>query len=152
MLTFLRADVSTMKFIIKAFNAWQPPNSRLSKSDQLEAFCEAYINHRFSLPVQSEEKRAALRVIALMALEEFYEEVNFDGSPSLLALLGAISTAERFEVDPTLVARKCSGLFVGEISGRTLGGVGIENISEAFANGEQRFQAKRARIERGLFS
>ena len=84
----------------------------------------------------------------MVALDEYVEEVNFDGSPSLLALLGAIGTAERFVVDPQIVARKCQGLFTGDIHGRTLGGVGIVDIAQAFANGERRFQERRARFER----
>jgi hypothetical protein len=86
-----------------------------------------------------------------MALDGYYSVLNADGSPSLLALLGAIGTAERFIVDPRIVARKCQKkLISNNILGRTFGGVGIVDVVQAFENGELKFQEKRAELERSV--
>lgn len=116
----------------------------------LGIFCKEFIRNHFSAPVESEEKREIMRTIALIALPEYSAEMNHDGSPSILALLGALSEAERFSVDLGKVMKKCFPLCLPDITGRTLGGVGIVNAQQAFANAERRFHEKRAALERGL--
>lgn len=144
----LRGDVGAMKAIIKAYERWQPLNSHLPESEAVALFASEWLTHRFSVPIGPAEKREAMHAIAQIAFPEFCEELNSDGTPSLLALLGAVCEAERIIVDPTIVARKCQKLYRGKISGKTLGGVGIPDVTTAFSNGAYRFQQARAALER----
>jgi len=145
-----RTDVSAMKNIIRQFKAWSPYLNPLQKEEQVGIFCREFIDHHFSLPVQSEEQRRMMRAVAMLALTEYSAEMNHDGSPSILALLGALSEAERFSVDLGIVMKNCFKLCLPDITGRTLGGVGIVNAPQAFANAERRFHEKRAALERCL--
>lgn len=150
MFGFLRTDVSAMKNIIQQYRAWSPHLNSFEKEQKLDIFCIEFIDRHFALPVESEQKRQIMTMIAKLALPEYSAEMNHDGSCSILALLGAISEAERFTVDLGIVMNKCFKLCLPDITGKTLGGVGIVNAQEAFANAERRFHAKRAAIERSL--
>lgn len=144
----LRGDVGGMKAIIKAYNRWIPYNSHIPESEAVGMFANQWLDARYSAPIGPQEKREIMRLLADIAFPEYCAEINSDGTPSLLALLGAVSEAERVIVDPTIVARKCQKLFQGNISGKTLGGVGIADISIAFSNGARRFQQARADLEK----
>ena len=151
MFEMFRTDVSTMNNIINAYTKANLKTNALGEAEPegLSDFCRNFLNFRFSMPIGSLEDRQARLCIAQIALEGYYQVLNADGSPSLLALLGAIGTAERFIVDPRIVARKCyKKLLSKNISGRTYGGVGIIDIVQAFEDGELIFQKKRAELQR----
>jgi hypothetical protein len=153
MFDIFRTDVSTMNNIINFYSKAKLPRNAFGEADpeELSSFCWNFLIFRFSLPIGSAEERNSRLLIAQMALDGYYSVLNADGSPSLLALLGAIGTAERFIVDPRIVARKCQKkLISNNILGRTFGGVGIVDVVQAFENGELKFQEKRAELERSV--
>lgn len=130
----LRGDVSGMKAIIRAYRGWSHRHS-ISESERVRVFSEHWLSARFSAPVGSAESRDLMHAIALIVFPGFCEELDHDGTPSLLALLGAVCEAERVVIDPGIVARGCKKHFGDEISGKILGGVGVADIDQAFRNG-----------------
>ncbi len=142
-----RGDVSGMKTVIRAYLAW-PFRHSFSENERVGVFAEQFLATRFSVPVGSAESRQTMHAIALIAFPEFCEELNHDGTPSLLALLGAVCEAERIVIDPGIVARGCRKYFTDEISGKILGGMGVADIDQAFRNGTRRFHESRAAMQR----
>lgn len=92
----LRSDVSTMKNILKLFTRW----SREQNSEDIAEFADWFFGFRFGLPGFDPEQSQVREQIARLALPFYSARTNVDGRPSLLAVLGAISEAERFVVDP----------------------------------------------------
>lgn len=150
MFGFLRGDVSGMKTIIKAYLG-MPNRWMVDESERVSEFAEGWFAARYSVPMGSVESRQAMQAIATIAFPGYCKALNFDGSPSLFAVLGALSEAERIIVDPGIVARRCQSYFTGEISGKILGGVGIADIPGAFQEGAREFHEARARLERNIF-
>ena len=115
----------------------------------MEVFAEAFLEHRYSLPGFNREQSMSQLAAARFALPFFAEEINSDGSVSLLAILGAVAEAERFAVDPALVLRKAVGLRKSlSLDSRTVGGAGVADLQTAFDRAESAFKEALARAER----
>ena len=144
----LRADVSTMKNIIRFFRRFQKTGGT-----DLPAFAEQFLRQRYTQPGFERERSELMYSISLMALPFYAEELNADHSTSLLAILGALSEAERFVIDPGIVMRKAAGWKNRDLWGQIVGGAGIADLRAALSEAERRFQeymASMSRLEMGL--
>lgn len=139
-----RSDVSTMKNIIKLFREWQRHYPHHTVAD----YAACFLDQRYNLPGFDREQSLLQRQVAFLALPFYSQELNADQSPSLLAILGAVSEAERFLVDPGLVFRKALGWRHRDLYGPLLGGAGIADLSEALQKAERRFKEYLASMER----
>lgn len=143
----IRGDVHGMKAIIRDYLSWTPRSAFLDEA-KVAIFAHYWFEKRYSIPIGSQEHREILHQICQVAFPIFSEELNYDGTPSLFAILGSICEAERVQIDIQVVAKKCRKLFGGEIAGKVLGGIGIADIPQAFRNGTRRYNEARAEIER----
>lgn len=144
----LRADVGTMKNIVRFFRRYQK-----NGGDDLAEFAEQYLQQRYSMPGFDRERSELMHQVAVVALRFYCEELNADGSVSLLAILGAVSEAERFVIDPGIVMRKAAGWKNRDLWGTTIGAAGIADVPAALQRAERRFQehaAAKTRLEMGL--
>lgn len=139
-----RSDVSTIKNIIFNYRRWR---KTVGPDPSLDAFADWFLEMRYNLPGFDREQSAVQLLIARFALPFYRDELNADHSVSLLAILGAVSEAERFQIDPDLVMRKV-GWRNHDLFGRELGGAGIAFLQEALGTAERKFREAAARRER----
>lgn len=139
-----RGDVSTMVHIRRSFRRWR----NLNATGTIEEFASWLIGFRYSLPGYDPLQSEIQRQIALLALPIYARHLNADGSVSFMAILGALSEAERFTVEPGVVMRKAVGWKNRDLFGVVVGGAGVPDLARAFRAAEVEFQEVVAEEER----
>ena len=120
-------DVSTMNLIVERYRHWRD----LNPEGELKTFVVGFIKSRYESSGESSDARWSRKKKANRALEPYIRQLNHDGDTSLLALLGAISEAERFPVKPGRVMRKVYRKNQ-DIPSYIFGGYGISDLDECF--------------------
>ena len=137
-----REDLCTMEHIVDIYQGWNRGNPGGTLTD----FAPWFLSFRYSLPGFDPGISATQRKMAELALPIYSGVLSSDGQPSLLAVLGAVSAGERFDVDPQGVLShwRDSGL-----AASALGGGGVEDIRAAFEEAESEFDRVSAALDRG---
>lgn len=143
MLLALRADVSTMRAIVKQHRLWVQGHPNGS----IDEFANDFLAIRYGLPGFHKADSEVMLRVARLALPFYSRTVNADGSVSYLALLGAVAEAERFLVDPEVVLRKTERLCRG-LPNRMVGSAGVPYPRGAFALAERSFREYTSALER----
>lgn len=128
-------DVSTMNLIVREYRLWRDQNP----NKELRIFIAGFILKRYETTVRSSEILGLQKRTATRALAPYIRMLNHDGDVSLLALLGAISEAERFTVKPGRIMRRVYRKNQ-DIPSYIFGGFGVPDLEESFQAAGQEFR------------